>query len=141
MPKKKTTKSEKKKVKRIQVCPRCNSPDIETDFSNAASVYYGALSVKICNNCKHKGTFFPTVPISNIKNIKKPSQIKNKHLTDTTFAKGYFNITFLIISLLFIISGLIMIYYKISPDGIVNLIIGLLIMFFYLYRRNKMRKF
>jgi len=135
---KKTTKSKKRKIKFTQICPKCNSTDIATDFSNAAAVSHGFLNVQRCNNCNHEGTFFPSIPVKRLKTIKL-SQIKNKQSADMTFANGLFNTKIPVLSLFLIVMGIIMIFYKLLTEGIVTLLLGLLIALFYIIRKNKQK--
>lgn len=68
----KSKKSEK------QICPKCGSTDIQTDFSNSVAVRIGHfINLKKCNNCKNIGTFFPIVKQKKeaIKKSKKPNLI------------------------------------------------------------------
>src|SRR3989344_4465720 len=97
-----------KKVKRVQICPKCKSPDIETDFSNAGAVSVGHfVNLKKCNNCGHNGTFFPTIPISKLKSPLPASKVKNNQHFDTSFAKGYFGLHIRVIGFFFILMGLV----------------------------------
>jgi len=135
---KKKTKSKKHKIKRAQICPHCGSPDIETDFSNAAAVAFGYLSIIKCNNCKHEGTFFPTVPISKIKKPIKPSQVKTNTKKDITFAKGYFGTFMLSIAILFIFGGTYALILK-SRIGIIFIITGLIALLILKLRKDILR--
>ncbi len=73
----------------IQICPKCGSPDIEVDFTNAAAVSAGFIGqVKKCNYCGHTGKFFPEVPISKVKKLKEKNEIKGKTFIDKTYVSG-----------------------------------------------------
>ena len=84
---KKIDKKEKNE-KRIQICSVCGSPDIETDFSNHAAVVSGYMSVKKCNNCGFKGTFFPTIPLSQ---LRKPKAREEVEIKDELYNKNFIN--------------------------------------------------
>ncbi|MBU0976931.1 MAG: hypothetical protein KKD18_00775, partial [Nanoarchaeota archaeon] len=89
-----------KNKSRIQICPQCGSPDIKTDFSNAAAITRGFLNVMKCNHCGHEGTFFPTIEISKLKKPLDVKKVKNVQHFDKTFARGisktYFSVFFLV---------------------------------------------
>jgi hypothetical protein len=56
----------------VLICPKCNSKDISTDFSNAGFVGTGLFNnIKVCNNCGYTHSFFPEVEIKNTSKNKK----------------------------------------------------------------------
>lgn len=126
-----------KKEQYIQVCPKCFSPNIETDFSNAAAVATGFFqNIKKCNNCGHSGTFFPKISKSKIK-TKQKSEVKNQTYFDKTFAKGYFAYLFLFWGILLIIIGIIISVYKLLAQGFAFVIIGIISLVIYYFPKIK----
>ena len=52
----------KKQKSEKQICPKCGSVDIQTDFSNPAGVATGNfINTKKCKKCSHIGTLFPII--------------------------------------------------------------------------------
>ena len=79
-----------KKSDSFQVCPKCGSPDIETDFSNAGAISFGILNNKKCNHCSHVGSFFPAIQKNKVK-VTPKKDVKDQIYMDQTFTKGYFS--------------------------------------------------
>ncbi|MCA9485605.1 MAG: hypothetical protein KC506_02055 [Nanoarchaeota archaeon] len=129
--------STKTSKERIQVCPQCGSPDIQTDFSDAGRVATGVFNVMKCNHCKHEGTFFPTV---NKKQLTKPlpkKQVKNVKRFDKTFARGY-SAYFLGTGGLFsILASIISFAYDLNSAGFALLILGIILSSLYFNSRKK----
>jgi len=72
----------------VSVCPKCGSPNIETDFSQPANIMGGIYPSK-CNNCNYVGKIFPEI---NIKDLKQPlpkKEVKNVQLVSQEYGKGY----------------------------------------------------
>lgn len=56
----------------ITICPKCNSTDVKTDFSNPTLVATGLFNnSKVCNDCGYSGNFFPEVQKADIPPKKK----------------------------------------------------------------------
>ena len=77
----------------IQVCPKCESPDIETDFSTPADVL-GGMYPHTCNNCKHVGKIFPEINVKDLKHpIPKDKKLRktgdSSKLVDKNYEKDY----------------------------------------------------
>lgn len=132
-----SNKKKSKKIERIQVCPKCNSPDISVDFSNAAAVSRGYFNVVKCNNCKHKGTFFPTVAIDTIKKVKRSSEVEDIQEMDLSFANGLFGVFSIVGGILLIVFGILLFYYSLLVEGLFPLLLGLLLLLFYFSRKKK----
>ncbi len=115
------------KKDRIQICPQCGSPDIETDFSNAAAITRGFLNVMKCNHCGHEGTFFPTIHKSKLKKPCNIKQVKNVQHFDKTFARGFFKITLFAFFVFFGIIGAFMLSHQETRISSVYPIAGFLI--------------
>ena len=65
------------KKSNILICPKCNSSDVETDFSNAVAVARGFIEIKKCNNCEHTGTFFPSISKEKLKKLKESREFES----------------------------------------------------------------
>ena len=124
----------------VQICPRCNSPDIETDFSNAAGVVRGYFNVKRCNHCGHHGTFFPMITLKSLKKVRKVSEIKDIELMDKNFATGAFNLYTVLLGLFFLLIGTVSLFYRIGTFSVILFSIGVLILAVYLLIRRKSKK-
>ena len=120
----------------IQVCPKCFSPNIETDFSNAGAVALGFFqNIKKCNNCGHSGTFFPKISENKIK-VKKSSTVKNRQYVNDSFLKGYFAYFFLFGGAFSIIVGVIIMLYKLFAQGFAFVIVGIISLFIYYFSKG-----
>lgn len=97
-----------KNKSRIQICPQCGSPDIQTDFSNAGAIARGFMGVMKCNHCNHEGTFFPTVHITELKKPFNLKKAKNVRHFDKTFSRGLFKTTLFLLLIIFLMTGIIM---------------------------------
>jgi hypothetical protein len=127
-----------KKLKNIRICPQCMSPDIETDFSNAAAVGAGFINNSFkCNHCGHVGTFFPEISIKNLKKPLSKKEVKNVTHVDMTFAKGYFGTEFFVTGIFLLIAGPFVFFYKAVLGGAI-FVIGLLLLFIYFYWKYKL---
>lgn len=125
------------KSSKIQICPRCGSPDIQTDYTNAASIARGFAQAMICNHCGHTGTLFPLI---NAKSLKKPlpkNKVKNIEHLDKTFAKGLSAYTFGIEGLFFLIISIILILYKQYSFSLFTFIIAAILLTVYLKRKKR----
>ena len=80
-----------KKDDYIQVCPKCDSIDIEHDFSQPALVAGGIFSYK-CNNCGHIANVFPEIHVKDLHKPRNPKEIKDKQLQTVQFGKGFIGI-------------------------------------------------
>lgn len=69
--------SKKKEPKRlVRLCPRCNSGNIETDYSNIGAIITGTFQDQMrCRNCGYTGTFFPIVDPQQAGPVKKPKDV------------------------------------------------------------------
>ena len=75
--KRKKNKKKQKKIKsHVRICPRCNSTDVSTDFSNPGIVGTGLVNSAFrCNNCNYKEFFFPEIHKNHIPAIKKVKKL------------------------------------------------------------------
>ena len=69
------------KTRRVTICPRCNSPNIELD--KRAWIQATAVKLYICRNCSFSGYIFPVIEIKNLNElkrlrVKKKSELKSK---------------------------------------------------------------
>ncbi|MCF7867013.1 hypothetical protein K9L67_03590 [Candidatus Woesearchaeota archaeon] len=80
-----------KKEDYVQVCPKCQSVDIEHDFSQPAMVAGGIFAFK-CNNCKHISSVFPEIHVRDLHKPKNPKSIKDKDLETTQLGKGFLGV-------------------------------------------------
>ncbi len=98
-------------MKYVIACPKCNSTDVQTDFSNPAMIQSGMfVNSRVCNNCGYKSDFFPEVEETHMHIIKKVKTLGKRELVNP---KYYSNVNWLfriigplgfIISLIFIFS-------------------------------------
>jgi predicted RNA-binding Zn-ribbon protein involved in translation (DUF1610 family) len=128
-----TTKSKN----RIQICPQCGSPNIETDFSNAAGVIRGFFNTIKCKNCGHEGTFFPTVNIKELKKPLNPKKARNVQHFDKTFSKGIFKTELLVFIIMLTIAGLTLIVYNKTFYSIFLLSIAIILLIIYFLTKSK----
>ncbi|MBI2451546.1 hypothetical protein HYV50_00540 [Candidatus Pacearchaeota archaeon] len=101
-----------RKDKYVIMCPKCNSTDVQTDFSNPAMVESGMfINSRVCNNCGYRGDFFPKAVKDRIPKLKNLKHIGKRELVNP---KYYSNVIWLfriigpiaaIVSLLFILFG------------------------------------
>ena len=130
-------KKAKSKIEAVQICPKCGSPNIETDFSNAAAVSYGVLQTKKCNNCGQTGQFFPKVAISKLKKPKKASEIKDIQRLDISVSYGIIGLM-KIIGIFMVVGGLGLLFITETYLGIYSIILGLLVSLYgFLYKNHK----
>jgi len=81
------TKETKKKF--ITICPKCNSTDVKTDFSNPGLVGTGLfVNAKVCNNCGYSSNFFPEIEEDKLPEEKKIKKQEKKELVNTTYGKN-----------------------------------------------------
>ena len=79
----------KKTKTHVRICPKCNSKDISTDFSNAGLVGTGLFQDSFkCNHCGNTGRFFPEVEINKVHHIKKVKDVEKRDLIDKTIGKN-----------------------------------------------------
>lgn len=76
------------KNERVRVCPVCNSTDVCLDFSNAALVRFGGLSVYRCNHCGNTGQFFPEIDKRDVLKPKDLDSVPKHELVDKTLGKN-----------------------------------------------------
>jgi hypothetical protein len=128
-----------KKLETIRICPQCMSPDVETDFSNAAAVGVGFINNSFkCNHCGHAGTFFPKISVKDLKKPLSKKEVKNVKHVDMTFAKGYFGVEFFVAGIFFLLFGIILLVYGAFSQGLVVVTVGAILTGFYFYRRYKL---
>ncbi|MBW1838884.1 MAG: hypothetical protein JRI49_03030 [Deltaproteobacteria bacterium] len=78
-----------KKERYVAVCPKCGSDDVKMETNPAYATSGLNMQFKQCMNCGHHGQFFPEVPKSKVtKNPKKPSEVKDRRLVQTSYGKA-----------------------------------------------------
>ena len=60
-----------KKDRYTNICPKCGSVNVQTDFSNPVVWDFGTTTKYKCNSCGYLSNFLPQVLIKNIKNYRK----------------------------------------------------------------------
>jgi len=140
MPKKPKKKALKKKEEKyVQVCPKCGSVKIRHGFSQAAGAVFGVPDIE-CLNCGHTSKVFPKIPVSKVKEPKKPKDVKGRHLVNKSIGMGLigvwviigiFGIIFSLGTILFMDSGFI---------GWISLILAILATIYSFYWKKDKEK-
>jgi hypothetical protein len=131
------------KEERIQICPVCSSADIENDFSNPAAVATGFMNLKKCNNCGNKGTFFPTIPISQLKKPRRKEEvIVKEEAFNESFVKGIIGF-WKITGILLIIFGILFLFVpSLFFISIIPILLGVIVTIYgFLYNKYKEKLF
>ena len=120
----KSTKKERKSY--IKFCPKCSSIDIYQDKSAMQSL--GFLPTKyICNNCGYTSFNFPEIDVDELDKIhpqKKQETKKSKNqfeLIDTSYGRFYVKVMWKIVGPVFLMYGLIYLYFILDSDSYENL--------------------
>jgi hypothetical protein len=79
MPKKDNPRKEKEEY--VMVCPKCKSPDVESDRTNPLQPAMGLPQIYLCNRCGHSGPNFPEVELSELEHFE--TEAKKEKLVDT----------------------------------------------------------
>lgn len=113
-PKSKKNRTAKSREKYFLICPRCNSKDVSTDFSNPALVGTGLINnAKVCHNCGYSANFFPEIQSSAIPPIKKITKKDKFDRVNTTYGKTI-NWFWRIVGPVFIIAAVICLFFYYS---------------------------
>lgn len=105
----------------VQVCPKCGSPDISSDFSQPALVM-GGIYPKTCNHCGHTAKIFPEIEMKDLKMPLPKKEVKGRQLQSQEYSKGWFGII-KILAPLGIFLGIIISFY--------NTLAGVIILVYY----------
>jgi hypothetical protein len=130
VPTKKSAKGPTEKEKYIRFCPKCNSIDVNQDKSTMQSLGY--LPTKyICSSCGYSSFNFPEINLNKLNKLHiKNQKVKNQsELLDTSYGKFYVKVLWKAIGPIFLMFGLIYIYFTIKyySYGSFDLLMGIII--------------
>lgn len=121
--------------KYVRICPECKSADIGIDKSTLQMT--GALpTLYICNKCSYSNYSFPEVKVEELDNLKdeiknnpKDKSTKKRDLIDTSYGKFFdqfvVRIWWKIVSPLFILFGVFLIYRVDIFTGVIITLFGI----------------
>lgn len=128
----------------VKICPKCNSTDISTDFSNPAFVAGGLFNnAKVCNKCGHHSNFFPEVEVDKLPKVKKikkdekVNQVNPNYFQDINWFWRFAGPFGILIGLLFMIFYNIKFIFYLGVLGILPLSI---VITFTSYRQDILKK-
>ena len=133
-----------KKEKYVMICPKCKSPDVYMDKSNALQPAMGLPAVYICNKCKQSGNYFPEIKLSELEEFEnevgneKNLDIKENETppTDTTYGNFVVKVFWKISAPVALILGIFFLFRNLTI-AIVLILMGIFMSYFsYFKKRN-----
>lgn len=140
----------RKKEEYVNICPKCGSINVQTDFSNPVVWDFGTTVKYKCNSCGYLSNFLPQILIKNIRNYRKELKKEAKEglvkrekqpLVDT--APGFFVgvwevVIFLIISLLLVYVNYI--NYESSLKFLLSIVLVIILIYIIVKAINSRKK-
>ncbi len=134
----------KKKDDFVRICPKCNSTDISTDFSNPALNATGLFNnAYVCNNCGNTGNFFPEVERATLDPVKGKGRTEKRNLINASYRKNilwYWKFSAplcFLIGIIFLILGDNVLFYI----GLIELIPLSIVLSISVYRKDLMSRY